>query len=320
MGKARPRKGRPVCGVVFLDKPKGMSSNHALQRVKRLYNAQKAGHTGALDPLATGLLPICLGEATKFSQYLLDADKSYRVEATLGVRTTTSDSEGEEVERKAVNVTESEIRAKLLDFIGVQEQVPSVYSALKHEGRPLYYYARRGIEVPKKVREINIHSIEFIRLSGDVLELQVSCSKGTYIRTLIDDLGQSLGCCAHVSLLHRNGVADLNVEHMLTADRLEKAAEKGDLDAQLHSVDCLLSALPEQKVSQMEARDLLHGQPVGNFLNNESDVGQQCRMWCERVDGGKEFIGVGALRDDGRFWPKRVLALEFCEFSLDDLK
>ncbi|WP_286911661.1 tRNA pseudouridine(55) synthase TruB [Idiomarina sp. UBA4520] len=320
MGKARPRKGRPVCGVVFLDKPKGMSSNHALQRVKRLYNAQKAGHTGALDPLATGLLPVCLGEATKFSQYLLDADKSYRVEATLGVRTTTSDAEGEEVERKAVNITEDDIREKLPEFTGKQQQSPSIYSALKHEGRPLYYYARRGIEVPQKVREITIHSIEFIQLNGDVLELQVGCSKGTYIRTLVDDLGQALGCGAHVSLLHRNGVADLNADSMLTVDQLEQLAEAGELDAQLHSVDCLLHALPEQKVSRAEARDLLHGQPADNSLDREVAVGDQCRMWCERLDGGKEFIGVGALRDDNRFWPKRVLALEFCEFSLDDLK
>ncbi len=305
MGKARPRKGRPVCGVVFLDKPKGMSSNHALQRVKRLYNAQKAGHTGALDPLATGLLPVCLGEATKFSQYLLDADKSYRVEATLGVRTTTSDAEGEEVERKAVNITEDDIREKLPEFTGKQQQSPSIYSALKHEGRPLYYYARRGIEVPQKVREITIHSIEFIQLNGDVLELQVGCSKGTYIRT---------------PLLHRNGVADLNADSMLTVDQLEQLAEAGELDAQLHSVDCLLHALPEQKVSRAEARDLLHGQPADNSLDREVAVGDQCRMWCERLDGGKEFIGVGALRDDNRFWPKRVLALEFCEFSLDDLK
>jgi tRNA pseudouridine55 synthase len=320
MGKARPRKGRPVCGVVFLDKPKGMSSNHALQRVKRLYNAQKAGHTGALDPLATGLLPVCLGEATKFSQYLLDADKSYRVEATLGVRTTTSDAEGEEVERKAVNITEDDIREKLPEFTGKQQQTPSIYSALKHEGRPLYYYARRGIEVPQKVREINIHSIEFIQFNGNVLELQVSCSKGTYIRTLIDDLGQALGCGAHVSLLHRNGVADLNADNMLTIEQLEQVAEAGELDAQLHSVDCLLHALPEQKISRAEARDLLHGQPVNNYLDREVAVGDQCRMWSERIDGGKEFIGVGALRDDNRFWPKRVLALEFCEFSLDDLK
>lgn len=318
MTKARPRKGRPVSGVVLLNKSEGMSSNHALQRVKRLYNAQKAGHTGALDPLATGLLPVCLGEATKFSQYLLDADKAYWVQAHLGVRTTTSDAEGEVVEQQAVTITEQQVKDALPQFLGEQQQTPSIYSALKHEGRPLYYYARRGIEVPRKTRQIHIHSIEFKGLQGDLLELQVSCSKGTYIRTLVDDLGQVLGCGAHVKLLHRNGVADLDSSDMLTLEQLEQV---DDLDALLQPVDCLLHALPEQTISAAEARDLLHGQPVVNRLTSTAaEPEQQCRMVCERNDGGREFVGVGQLRNDNQFWPRRVLALEFADFSLSDLK
>ena len=315
MGKARPRKGRPVSGVVLLNKPKGMSSNHALQRVKRLYNAQKAGHTGALDPLATGLLPVCLGEATKFSQYLLDADKAYRVQAQLGVRTTTSDAEGEIVQRADVELTDEQIIAALKPFVGAQEQTPSIYSALKYEGRPLYYYARRGIEVPRKTRTIMIHDIEFMGRQGDRLELQVSCSKGTYIRTLIDDLGQALGCGAHVTLLHRNGVADLNADEMIDFDTLEQQERPDDW---LYSVDCLLSSLPQQTVTQTQASDLLHGQPISNSTAL-SQAGAECRMFATHKDGGDQFIGVAALRDDGQFWPKRVLALDFCEFGLGDL-
>ena len=318
MAKAKPRKGRPVSGVVLLDKAKGMSSNHALQRVKRLYNAQKAGHTGALDPLATGLLPVCLGEATKFSQYLLDADKAYRVQAQLGVRTSTSDAEGEVVETYPVAVTADDVNAILPGFIGEQEQTPSIYSALKYEGRPLYYYARKGIDVPRKTRSITIHKIDFIGLQGDLLELQVSCSKGTYIRTLIDDLGQRLGCGAHVTLLHRNGVADLDANEMVTVEQLESLDGEAQLDALLKPVDCLLSALPQQSITQAQARDLLHGQPVANNTELTSE-GEECRMVAKHSSGKDAFIGVGALRKDNQFWPKRVLALDFCDFTLADL-
>ena len=318
MAKAKPRKGRPVSGVVLLDKAKGMSSNHALQRVKRLYNAQKAGHTGALDPLATGLLPVCLGEATKFSQYLLDADKAYRVQAQLGVRTSTSDAEGEVVETHPVNLDAEAIHALLPQFVGQQEQTPSIYSALKYEGRPLYYYARRGIDVPRKTRAITIHSIEFISLQDGILELQVSCSKGTYIRTLIDDMGQQLGCGAHVTLLHRNGVADLNAADMVTLEQLEALASEADYDALLQPVDCLLSALPQQTISASQARDLLHGQPVANQTALTAE-GEECRMVATLQSGQPAFIGVAVLRKDNQFWPKRVFALDFCDFTLAEL-
>ncbi|MDV6315499.1 tRNA pseudouridine(55) synthase TruB [Idiomarina sp. HP20-50] len=306
MSKARLRKGRAVTGVVLLNKPQGMSSNHALQRVKRLYNARKAGHTGALDPLATGILPVCLGEATKFSQYLLDADKAYRVEALLGIRTTTSDAEGEVVEEKAVSASSESIKHAIKAFIGEQEQSPSIYSALKHEGRPLYYYARRGIEVPKKTRIITVHSIELLDIRDNKVTLQVSCSKGTYIRTLVDDLGQLLGCGAHVSSLHRNVVADIDESTMVTPEQLEAAAEQGNdaLDKFLQPADLLLGDLPVVTVTPEQTRDFLHGQPVP-LPSNETTEADEWRVTNEK----SQFLGVGRIKN-AELWPRRVIALE----------
>ncbi|PTB84735.1 tRNA pseudouridine(55) synthase TruB, partial [Pseudidiomarina aestuarii] len=202
----RRKSGRDVSGVILLDKPLAVTSNAALQQVRRFFNANKAGHTGALDPLATGLLPLCFGEATKVSHFALEADKTYQVTAQLGVRTTTSDAEGEVVSQQPVTVDEATIRSLLPEFEGEQSQSPSMYSALKYEGRPLYYYARLGIDVPRKTRTIHIRSIQFLDFSNDQLKLEVTCSKGTYIRTLIDDLGQRLGCGAHVAALHRTWI------------------------------------------------------------------------------------------------------------------
>ncbi|WP_417438214.1 tRNA pseudouridine(55) synthase TruB [Idiomarina sp.] len=306
MSKARLRKGRALTGVVLLNKPQGMSSNHALQRVKRLYNAQKAGHTGALDPLATGILPVCLGEATKFSQYLLDADKAYRVEATLGVRTTTSDAEGEVVEEKPVAVGAATVANAIKQFIGEQDQSPSIYSALKHEGRPLYYYARQGIEVPKKTRTITVHSIELLNIQDNKVTLQVSCSKGTYIRTLVDDLGQLLGCGAHVSMLHRNAVADIAEAAMVTLEQLETLAEEGyeGLDALLHPADLLLGQLPEVTVTQAQTRDFLHGQPIPLPEQNGNDA-EEWRVATEN----SLFLGVARVKN-AELWPRRVIARE----------
>ena len=196
MTRRRPR-GRSVNGIVVVDKPLGASSNHVLQQVKRLYGAAKAGHTGSLDPLATGVLPVCLGEATKLSQYLLDSDKSYRTTAKLGIRTTTGDAEGEVVSERPVALTEL-IWSLLARFRGPIEQVPSMYSALKHNGKPLYEYARQGIEIERPARKVNIYRLTLIEFRGDELVLEVDCSKGTYIRTLVEDIGEMLGCGAHV--------------------------------------------------------------------------------------------------------------------------
>ncbi|MGL5366232.1 MAG: tRNA pseudouridine(55) synthase TruB, partial [Plesiomonas shigelloides] len=224
---SRPRRrGRDVHGILLLDKPQGITSNDALQKVKRLYNANKAGHTGALDPLATGMLPICLGEATKFSQYLLDSDKRYRVIAKLGQRTDTSDSDGEVIQERPVQVTAEQLDEALTHFRGDLQQIPSMYSALKYEGKPLYEYARQGIEVPRESRPITVYELTLIRFEGDEVELEVHCSKGTYIRTIVDDLGERLGCGAHVIYLRRLAVATYPMERMVTLEQVEALLEK----------------------------------------------------------------------------------------------
>lgn len=204
---ARRSKGRPVDGIVLLHKPQGISSNKALQQAKGIYFAQKAGHTGALDPLATGMLPICFGEATKFTQFLLDTDKTYVVRAQLGERTTTSDSDGEIVETRPVEITQQQLEQEVASFLGESDQYPSMYSALKYQGQPLYKYAREGIEVPRKCRKINVYSITLDEYDAEHQQIQmtVHVSKGTYIRTIVDDLGEKLGCGAHVIMLHRSG-------------------------------------------------------------------------------------------------------------------
>ena len=225
MGRQRQFRGRAVDGILLLDKPAGITSNDALQQVKRIYAAAKAGHTGALDPLATGMLPICLGEATKFSQFLLEADKRYRVVAKLGLRTDTSDADGEVVETRPVNVTEAALAEALDGFRGTTQQIPSMYSALKYQGKPLYYYAREGIAVPRESRPIHVYELTLVRFEGDELELEIHCSKGTYIRTIVDDLGEILGCGAHVAVLRRLSVATYPSERMVTLEQLEAILE-----------------------------------------------------------------------------------------------
>ena len=210
---SRPRRrGRDVHGVLLLDKPQGASSNDVLQKVKRIYNANRAGHTGALDPLATGMLPICLGEATKFSQYLLDSDKRYRVIAKLGQRTDTSDADGQVVEERPLTFSDEQLAAALDSFRGETQQVPSMYSALKYQGKKLYEYARQGIEVPREARPITVYELLFIRREGDELELEIHCSKGTYIRTICEDVGRHLGCGAAMESLCRIASGAFKIE------------------------------------------------------------------------------------------------------------
>ncbi len=216
------RPGRDINGVLLLDKPSGISSNDALQKVKRIFSANKAGHTGALDPLATGMLPVCLGEATKFSQFLLESDKHYHVIACLGQRTDTSDAQGRVVSERAICFTQAQLDAALEIFRGDSLQIPSMYSALKYQGRPLYEYARQGIEVDRPARNIHIYKLQFIRWAGQILELEIHCSKGTYIRTIIDDLGELLGCGAHVTFLRRLQVATYPGEMMVTLTQLDE--------------------------------------------------------------------------------------------------
>ncbi|EIV8498322.1 tRNA pseudouridine(55) synthase TruB [Vibrio parahaemolyticus] len=307
---ARRRKGRPINGVILLDKPTGISSNDALQKVKRIYFAEKAGHTGALDPLATGMLPICLGEATKFSQFLLDSDKRYRVIAKLGERTNTSDSDGEVVETRPVDVTLEKLEASIEKFRGESDQVPSMFSALKYQGKPLYEYARKGIEVPRESRKITVYEIILHRFEGDEVEMEVHCSKGTYIRTIVDDLGEMLGCGAHVTMLRRTAVAKYPYEKMVTLEQLielleqahrEEIAPRELLDPLLMPMDTAVEDLPEVNLIPELADMVQHGQPV-QVLGAPEQGPLRLTMGEERL-----FIGVGEMNDDGKIAPKRLV-------------
>ncbi|HCE1794538.1 TPA: tRNA pseudouridine(55) synthase TruB [Vibrio parahaemolyticus] len=307
---ARRRKGRPINGVILLDKPTGISSNDALQKVKRIYFAEKAGHTGALDPLATGMLPICLGEATKFSQFLLDSDKRYRVIAKLGERTNTSDSDGEVVETRPVDVTLEKLEACIEKFRGESDQVPSMFSALKYQGKPLYEYARKGIEVPRESRKITVYEIILHRFEDDEVEMEVHCSKGTYIRTIVDDLGEMLGCGAHVTMLRRTAVAKYPYEKMVTLEHLNELLEQAHreeiaprelLDPLLMPMDTAVEDLPEVNLIPELADMVQHGQPVQVLGAPEQGV-LRLTMGEERL-----FIGVGEMNDDGKIAPKRLV-------------
>ena len=299
---SRPRKrGRDIDGVFLLDKPQGMSSNDIMQKVKRVFQANKAGHTGALDPLATGMLPICLGEATKFSQFLLDADKRYVVTAKLGERTDTSDAEGQVVETRPVNVETSQILTALEQFRGDILQVPTMFSALKHNGKPLYEYARAGITVEREARPITIFGINFIEYQAPSLTLEVHCSKGTYIRTLVDDLGEVLGCGAHVTVLRRTAVADYPTEKMMTWDALQALAEQGDLDQHLLPIDTAVSKLPALKLNAEQSKGIGFGQRVK--FANEAKLRGQVRLFSDK----NIFLGVALIDDNNVIRPQRSI-------------
>ncbi|NQZ50738.1 MAG: tRNA pseudouridine(55) synthase TruB [Moritella sp.] len=312
---ARRRRwnGRDVHGVFLLDKPTGISSNDALQRVKKIFFAAKAGHTGALDPLATGMLPLCFGEATKFSQFLLDSDKRYLVTAKLGERTDTSDSDGEIVQTRAVNVSDAELLIALDTFRGDTEQVPSMFSALKHEGKPLYWYARQGIFIDRPSRPISVFELKLLRFENNEVNLEIHVSKGTYIRTIVDDLGELLGCGAHVTMLRRIGVSAYPADRMITFEKLEAMVEqakaagiepKDVLDPLLLPLDSAVSHLPEANMSDETGGFVLHGQPV--VIPNTPESGL-VRM---TVGDERTFIGVGSIDDQGRVAPKRIVNYE----------
>ena len=302
---SRPRKkGRDVHGVFLLDKPKGMSSNDIMQKVKRLFQANKAGHTGALDPLATGMLPICLGEATKFSQFLLDSDKRYFVTAKLGERTDTSDAEGQVVETREVNVLEEDILAALPQFRGDILQVPTMFSALKHNGKPLYEYARKGITVEREARPITIFELKFVEYQAPYLSLEVHCSKGTYIRTLVDDLGEVLGCGAHVSVLRRLAVGDYPVEEMMPIEELQLLAEsfpQQELDRLLLPMDTAVASLPQINLDESQTKAVKFGQRV-KFENGEQVYGL-VRLFSNT----QQFLGVAEITADNVIRPNRMV-------------
>ncbi len=310
MARKRTR-GRSVNGVFLLDKPFGLSSNHALQRVRRLFDANKAGHTGSLDPLATGVLPICLGEATKFSQFLLDAEKGYRSTFSLGLRTESGDVDGGEVSRiDASNITLQQIEQAVETFRGDIQQVPSMYSALKHNGQPLYKLARQGIEVERASRSISIYEYHILDFRPGViaeLDVEVRCSKGTYIRSLADDLGQMLGCGAHVSALHRTLAGPFEESETLTLAALEEMREScgpEQLDHLLKPMDIAVADRMAVELSETVATYFQLGQEVmsGEAFRNGQE-GDIVRVFRE----GGAFLGVATVTEDGRIAPKRLV-------------
>lgn len=308
MSKRKPR-GRPLNGLLLLDKPQGISSNKALQIAKRLFDAQKAGHTGSLDPLATGMLPICFGEATKVSSYLLDSDKSYFVTGLLGVTTDSGDADGNVVaEHDALHVTEASIKAILPDFMGEIAQVPPMYSALKRDGQPLYKLARQGIEVERKARHVTIHDIQFESYENQLLSLVVTCSKGTYIRTLIEDIGERLGCGAHVTVLHRLHVDPFEPKTMVSLQTLEALAEQENainaLDSYLLDTDAALPQLPKIQLLEVMDQDIHFGRQVNISALNTTWTEGLCRMY----GVGGCFLGVGAIDANGVLSPKKLMS------------
>lgn len=294
---------RDVHGVLLLDKPVGYTSNQALQAVKRLFNAKKAGHTGSLDPLASGLLPLCFGEATKVSSFLLDADKLYVATCALGVRTTTADAEGEIVERRPVPpLTAARIEQALANFRGDIQQVPPMYSALRHQGQRLYDLAREGIEVPRAPRGVHIYALTVQSFDADSLTLEVRCSKGTYIRTLVEDIAQALGTVAHVTALRRLAVGAYGLDlpmHTLGSLQARAAEAASDLDALLLSPDSALRDWPAVQAGRDAAWYFARGQAV-------MVPGTPGSGWV-RVYGTDRFLGLGEVLDDGRVTPRRLL-------------
>ncbi len=305
MGR-RKNKGRNISGVLLLDKPQGGSSNHALQKVKRLFGAAKAGHTGSLDPLATGMLPVCFGEATKISAFLLDADKRYRLKCQLGVSTTTGDTEGEVVDTQDVAaINQQSVEAILPTFLGEIEQIPPMYSALKHNGERLYKLARQGIEVERKARKVTIYGIDFLSLgrnSADqlILELEVACSKGTYVRTLAEDIAKKLDCCAHITALRRLTVGPYDGE-MMTMDQLMDLAQQGHeaLDGCLQPVDSGVANWPDVHLAADAAFYVQQGQAV--MVPHAPTQG-----WV-RIYDQSQFLGLGEIQDDGMVAPRRMI-------------
>lgn len=310
---ARVRRGRAVDGILLLDKPLGVSSNHALQSVKRLYGAAKAGHTGSLDPLATGVLPVCLGEATKFSQYLLDADKAYQSTFVLGTVTETGDAEGRVLENNdASDVTENDVITALQAFEGDIEQVPSMFSAIKQGGQPLYKLARKGLEVERKPRSVVIKALQLRAFrSGERPEADIylECSKGTYVRSLAEDLGRLIGCGAFVSALRRTMAGPFSIEQSITLSALEalnglgemgELGEQGELDTLLLPTDAALGSLPLVRLSESGGFYMRQGQPI--MVSNAPRDG----IVRVALESG-EFLGVGEILDDGRVAPRRLI-------------
>lgn len=300
----KPANKRSLNGILLLDKPLDMSSNMALQIAKRLFAARKAGHTGSLDPLATGLLPVCFGEATKFSQYLLSADKTYLVTMRLGVRTASGDTEGEVVATRAVPaLTETDLEKIFDQFRGDIEQVPSMYSALKHQGQPLYKLARQGLTVARQSRRLTVYRLTVLKFSADTVQFELHCSKGTYVRTLVDDFGEALGCGAHVTELRRITVGAFTATQMIDLESLRNEFEANgpaSLDHYLLPVQAGLAHWPELTVAESAAFYLRQGHAV---------VIPQAPLsgWMRLVNKQNQFLGIGEMQEDGRVAPRRLI-------------
>lgn len=303
VSRRRRNRGRSINGIVILDKATGLSSNAALQQVKKLYEANKAGHTGSLDPLATGVLPLCLGEATKVSQFLLNSDKRYRTKIKLGVRTDSGDKTGKVIQSIAdFSVSEAGIEKELDAFRGEIEQLPPMHSALKVDGVPLYKMARKGIEIRREKRKVTIYEINLLNIAEDVIELDITCSKGTYIRTIADDLGQALGCGANIIELRRTEAGVFREEDCKDLEALSDLKVQGGLefiDEQLIPMDQAIVELPEVNLPTVTASHLKNGQAViVRHLPEEGLV----RLYEE-----EQFIGIGCIDDDGKVAPRRLI-------------
>ena len=292
----------PVDGVLLLDKPVGLSSNDALMKAKRVFNAKKAGHTGTLDPFATGLLPLCFGEATKFSQDLLEADKTYEATVHLGIMTTTGDTEGEVIEEREVDVTREQIEAALARFRGPIFQVPPMYSALKRDGKALYEYAREGITLEREARPVTIHALSLIDYTAPMLKILVTCSKGTYVRVLGEDIGAALGCGAHLNALRRVQVGNLSTERMITLEDLQAHPDPLSL---LAPVDALLSSFPSVDLNPELAKRFLNGQRLA--LGKE-DVMVPQQLGRVRVYHEGKLLGTANLQEYAILAPERLIA------------
>ena len=302
----RGRKGRSVSGFLLLDKPAEITSNAALQSVKRMFNAVKAGHTGSLDPLATGLLPLCFGEATKFSQFLLDADKRYLARVKLGVITDSGDADGEVIEtRRVPEISDAQLEKALSHHRGEIIQVPSMFSAIKIDGQPLYKLARKGIEVERKGRPINVYELQVTDRQVDEFTLEVQCSKGTYIRTLVEDVGEELGCGAHVIGLRRLSAGPFDETEAVSMSQLEEL--KGnwtELDKFLLPISAAVKEWPVVELTDITASYLRQGQPVQ--VSNAPANGW-VGIFTESVEEGDSFVGVGEILGDGRVAPRRLV-------------
>lgn len=298
---ARRKKGNDVNGILLLDKPLGRSSNSALQKVRYLFNAKKAGHTGSLDPLATGVLPICFGEASKVTAYLLSSDKCYTCTAQLGVTTTTGDKEGDVLQTREIKPFDNnDIENILKSFRGDIEQIPPMYSALKHNGQPLYKLARQGIEIKRKARKITIYKLDMLESTDDTITLNIKCSKGTYVRTLAQDIGEALGCGAHLSMLRRTEVSPFDCSKLYSIEEIEQLSEEKKLEETLLPIDSALPHLPVITLNNEEASLIQNGLKIDRENIPHTSL---IRLYLE----SGEFIGIGRYSSDKKLAPKRLM-------------